>query len=1093
MRHLAFVSLLALIVLFAAGHTPSLAQNVGPDPEAEALKNIKWRSIGPANMGGRVTDIVGIPGDPYTFYVAAADGGIFKTTNGGTTFKALFQDQTVLSIGAMAIAPSDTNVIWVGTGEGDPRNSASFGNGVYRSTDAGETWTHLGLSDTERIKRIRVHPTDPDVAYVAALGHAWGANEERGVFKTSDGGKTWVKALYIDKDTGCSDLDLDPQNPRVAYAGMYTFRRRPWRFDSGGGATALYRSNDAGATWKKLANGLPKGPLDRIGIAIAQSEPLTVYLVTETKTEGVLFRSDDRGESWRMVHNDPNINFRPFYYSDIRVDPNDPERVYSLSGGLFLSRDGGRTFNRIANGIHGDHQALWIDPKNSNRVLSGSDGGYQVSYDGGRTFEIINNVVISQFYHVAYDMRQPYYVYGGLQDNGNWVGPSATLFREGIRKDDWFTVSGGDGFYVVPDPTSPNIVYSDSQGGTISVTDTNSGNTRSIHPYPKEVGSSGNAVADYKYRFNWNPPIALSPHDPKTVYYGGNVVFKTTNRGHSWEVMSPDLTTNDKNKQQSSGGPVVTDNTAAEFHCTILTIAESPVKAGVIWVGTDDGNIQVTRDGGKTWANVVGNIKGLPANSWVAMIDASHFDAGAAYVAVDRHRDDDFGPHAFKTTDFGQTWISIKGNLPSKGYVHVVRQDPRNRDLLYAGTELGIFASWDGGRRWVSIRNNLPPAAVNDLAIHPRDNDLIVGTHGRGIWILDSISPLQQLGTAMAADAHVFDVRPATRYQVWGKDANLGQKTFTAPNPPYGAMIDYYLKSDAREPITITIADKAGKVIRTLRSNENKAGLNRAVWDLRHDPARGGPGGGFGRGPAAAGGPAGAGPVSGRRAAGAPQSTSGEAPPEEFSGRRFGFGGGPYVLPGEYTVTVRAAGKPFSTTVRVGIDPRVQISDAELADQLTTALELRELSSTVNSVITRVEDLTRQMTALEEALRRAPEITASGGNGNGAASSASGAAAAVAVRDALEHLKKLRTGLVREGSFGYRYPPKLREEINSLMNSVMSPIAAPTESQKLRLKEMTDETAKLVADLNVILTKNIPAINEKLSGHPHVVAGATLK
>ena len=1123
---------LILVCLLAAATISAVAQSTAPKaPEIAALANLKWRSIGPANMGGRVTDIVGVPGDPYTFYVGGAHGGIFKTTNGGTTFKPLFQDQAVLSVGAITIAPSDPNVIWLGTGEGDPRNSASFGNGVYRSTDGGETWKHLGLADTERIKRIKVDPRDPDTAYVAALGHAWGPNEERGVFKTTDGGKTWAKVLYLDKDTGCGDIDLDPQNPRILYAGMYTFRRKPWRFDSGGGQTALYQTKDGGATWKKLTQGLPKTPMDRIGVAIARSNPNIVYLITETKTEGNLFRSDDRGETWRMVHNDPNINFRPFYYSDIRVDPNDPERIYSLSGSLNLTRDGGRTFTRIANGVHGDHQALWIDPMNSNRILSGSDGGFQVSYDGSRTFEVINNVVLAQFYHIAYDLRQPYYVYGGLQDNGNWVGPSATLFREGIRKDDWFTVSGGDGFFVVPDISSPNIVYSDSQGGNITVIDTNTGVSRSIHPYPKEIGSSGNAIADYKYRFNWNPPIVASPHDPKTVYFGGNVLFKTKNYGHSWGVISPDLTTNDKSKQQSSGGPVVVDNTAAEFHCTILTIAESPVKAGVIWVGTDDGNIQVTKDGGKTWTNVVKNIKGLAANSWVPAVDASHFDAGTAYVAVDRHRDDDFGPYAFKTSDYGQTWTPIKGDLPAKGYVHVVREDLKVKSLLYAGTELGVFASWDGGARWVSIRNNLPPVAVNDIAIHPRDNDLILGKHGRGIWILDNVTPLQQLAQAMVADVHLFDIRPATRYQMWGKDASLGQKTFAAPNPPAGALIDYYLKADTSEPVTITVADKSGKTIRTLRSTANKAGVNRAVWDLRYDAptpapgsgpgeglARGGAGGGGGRrasaggagaaGAAASGGaPTGDAPGAGAQGAsatGAGEQAAGEGAGGEGFGGRFGGFGGPYAVPGEYTVTLKAGGKQLTKTVRVAVDPRVKISDAELEAQLNASLELRTLSSTLNHVVARIDDLTRQLTTLAETWRRGPEIAAPpAGNGDGenepsiAARRSGGQSPAdndlPEIRAALDELKKLRATLVREAPFGYRYPPRLREEVSSLMGSVVNPIAAPTEPQLLRLREVKEETAKAVADLNTILTTTIRRINEKLSAQPHVVTGSPLK
>ncbi|OGU03920.1 MAG: hypothetical protein A2W29_10360, partial [Gemmatimonadetes bacterium RBG_16_66_8] len=760
-------------------------------PEAAALKSLEWRSIGPANMGGRVTVVTGIPGQPDTFYVAGADGGVFKTTNGGTTFAAQFTDQAVYSVGALVVAPSDHEVLWLGSGEGDPRNSASFGNGVYRSTDGGKTWTHLGLEGTERIKRLEVDPRNADVAYVCALGHAWAANDDRGVFKTTDGGKTWQKVLFLDRDTGCSDIAMDAANPRILYAGMWTFRRRPWRFDDGGGQTALYRTNDAGATWTRLSGGLPKGPMARVGVATARNRPETVYLVTETTSEGVLFRSDDRGESWRKVHDDPNINFRPFYYSDIRVDPNDPSTVWSLSGGVYKSTDGGTSFRSVGRGVHGDHQSLWIDPMNSSRVLSGSDGGYQVSNDGGETWEVINNVALSQFYHIFYDLRTPYYVCGGLQDNGNWCGPSAVPYAEGIRKDDWFTVSGGDGFYAIPVPTAPHLVYSNSQGGNIMLTDTRTGSTRSVHPDPNRVGSAGDGIAEHKYRFNWDSPIYLSPHDPNTVYFGGNVVFKSTNAGQVWDVISPDLTTNDKSKQQSSGGAIYVDNTAAEFHSTIVTIAESPVRAGVIWVGTDDGNIQVTQDGGRTWTNVTGNVRGLPPASWAARIEASPHEAGTAYVAVDRHRDDDFGPIVFRTTDYGRSWTSLRGNLPALGYVQVVREDPVVPDLLYVGTELGIFASWDGGQRWVSLRNNLPPVSVRDIKVHPREHDLIVGTHGRGAFILDDITAVRRLATAMQADAYLFDVRLVYRWMTWGKDASLGAKTYAADNPPYGALITY--------------------------------------------------------------------------------------------------------------------------------------------------------------------------------------------------------------------------------------------------------------------------------------------------------------
>jgi photosystem II stability/assembly factor-like uncharacterized protein len=1089
--------LLAVCVLtLLAAITPFIAQQqTTKPPEAVALANLRWRSIGPANMGGRVTDIIGLPGNPDVYYVAGANGGIHKTTNGGVSFKPIFENQEVYSIGAITIAPSDNNVLWVGTGEGDPRNSASFGDGVYRSTDGGETWKHVGLNDTEKIKRIRVHPTDPDTAYVCALGHEWGPNEERGVFKTTDGGKTWQKVLYLDNTTSCSDLDMDPQNPRILYAGMWTNRRKAWTFSTGGGQTALYQSKDGGATWKKLTQGLPRTELDRIGVAVARSNPNIVYMVTETKNEGVLFRSDDRGETWRAVNFDPNINFRPFYYSDIRVDPNNPERVISLSGGLSLSTDGGRTFTRIANNVHGDHQAMWIDPQNSNRILSGSDGGWQISSDGGRTFEIVNNVVLSQYYHINYDMRQPYYyVYGGLQDNGNWVGPIGTGFREGIRKNDWYTVSGGDGFFVQPELDEPNIVYSDSQGGSISVIDTNTGVSRTINPYPRNVGSTGGHIADYKYRFNWNPPIIASPHNPKTIYFGGNVVFKTNNRGQSWDVISPDLTTNDKSKQQSSGGPVGVDNTAAEFHCTILTIAESPVKPGVIWVGTDDGNVQVTQDSGKTWKNVVANIKGLPANSWIPAIEASHFDAGTAYVAVDRHREDDYAPHAFMTTDFGATWKPIKGNLPAKGFVHVVREDTKVKNLLYAGTELGVFASWDGGARWVSIRNNLPPVAVNDIAIHPRDNDLILGTHGRGVWVLDNIAPLQQLAVAMASDVYLFDTRPGTRVQLWGKDASLGSKEFVAQNPQQGVQIDYYLKADQQSPITITIADGKGQHVRTIRSTANKAGVSRVLWDMRYDAPQGAGfgGGGFGGGGGGRGGGRGGlgGPgavVPGAQQTGPGAAAGAEAEGGGFGGGRFGFGaGGQAVLPGEYTVTLTAAGKKLSKPVKVQLDPRIKISEAELAEQLKAGREAGELVTRVNRLVQRVDDLTSQLNALANRMPRGGP--AAEGDGNGASS-----INPADLKTAQDDLKKLRAKLVRDCTMNYRCPAKLREEVTSLMGGINGGISAPTAGQKTVMQELQTETAQAIAELNRITETSIKKLNEQLSNQPHIAPGAPLK
>jgi photosystem II stability/assembly factor-like uncharacterized protein len=1066
------------IALAVTGLVPAFAQTPPPvAPEAAAIKSLTWRAIGPANQAGRISVIVGVPGDPSTYYVSGANGGIFKTTNGGTTFTAIFDDQSVLSIGAIAIAPSDPNVLYVGTGEGNPRNNASFGDGVYKSIDGGAHWTHVGLADTDKIARIVIDPKNPDIAYVAALGHEWGPNEERGLFKTIDGGKSWKKVLYKNDQTGCSDVDIDPANANIVYAGMYTFRRWAWHLDSGGGETALYKSVDGGATWQRLTNGLPKGPMDRIGISVARSNPSVVYVVSETKDEGELWRTDDAGESWRVVNRDPNINFRPFYYSDIRGDPSDPNTIYSLSGSLYKSEDSGRTFARIANGVHGDHQAMWIDPTNHKRVLSGSDGGFQVSDDAAKTFEVINTVAFTQFYHINYDMQTPYMLCGGLQDNGTWCGPSNSLASEGIRKRDWFVVGGGDGFFAVPDLSKPWLVYNNLQGGSISLTDTRSGASRNIVPYPNRIGSVGDAMENHKYRFNWNSPIALSPQDPKTVYFGGNVLFRTTDYGMSWTVISPDLSTNDKSKQKSSGGPIVVDNTAAEFHCTILTIAPSPVDANVIWVGTDDGNVQVTRDGGKTWTNAIKNVQGLAPAAWIPTVEASHFDAGTAYFVADHHQDNDYAPYAFKTTDYGKTWKAVTGTgLPAKGWGHVIREDPRNRNLLYLGTELGVYASWDGGGRWVDIRNGLPPVPVRDIQIHPRDHDVILGTHGRGAYILDDATPLTQMADAIAAGTYAFDVRPAIRWAIWGKDADLGQQEYAADNPAPGAYISYYAKT-APQNVAIAIVDGSGKTVRQIRNPPKGAGVNRAAWDLRFDaleaPGGGGRGGG-GRGAAAAGG------------------EEGEAPAGR--GRFGGPAAGPAVLPGDYTAKISIDGKEFTKPIKVTLDPRVEVSTADLQAQLDASFEMMRLSQRVNAIVDRVDGLIAQLTSLEEQLgargtRRITTANTDGQNGGNQGANQAGGDVLTLARSTRESLKKFRDDELARPlpGLGYRQYPRLREEVGTVSGSISRAWTRPTAGEMLRMKELQEETNQAAAKLNTFLAGDVAKINQMMSGTPRIL------
>ena len=1015
----------------------SMAMSAESDKRS-LLGDLKWRNIGPANMGGRVSAIEGVAGDPNTYYVGGADGGIFKTINNGVTFDEIFNDQDAYSIGAITVAPSDANVIWVGTGEGDPRNSVGYGRGVYRSIDGGITWVKAGLEKTERIKRIVVDPRDPDVVSVCALGREWGPNPERGVFMTHDGGKKWEKVLYIDEDTGCSDITMENSNPRIMYAGMWTFRRKPWRFDGGSKKTALYRTMNGGKNWNIIHNGLPDGPMTRIGVQVAQSEPNIVYLVTEIKDGGTLFRSDDRGENWKKVHDDARINFRPFYYSDIRVDPTNPDHLYSLSGGLYKSTDGGQKFERIAGGVHGDHQSFWIDPVNSRRLLSGSDGGYQVSYDAGANWDVVNNVTLSQFYQIFVDDENPYNVLGGLQDNGTWRGPSRTTNSAGILKDDWNAITGGDGYYAVPVPGKSNIIYSNLQGGVIFQKDMNTGNTRTIHPYPKITGSAGDAIKDHKYRFNWDSPILISPHDPKTVYFGGNVLFKTTDEGYSWEVISPDLTTNDKSKQLTSGGEIYQDNTAAEFHCSILTIAESHVQEGVIWVGTDDGNVHITTDGGKKWTDITKRISGMPKNSWVGKIDASHFDAGTAYIAIDHHRSDDFKPYVFKVTNFGKRSENLSRGLPQNDYVKVVREDSQNSKLLYAGMEHGIYASWDGGKEWSAIMNNLPPVSVRDIKIQTIENDLVIGTHGRGAWILDDIAPLQEMANTKSSGLHIFQPRTTYRWQMSRMDASQGQREYRAENPPYGAIISFHLATGKIDTVKIKIADSEGNHVSEFKVDEPKPGFNRTAWNLRYDGA-----------------------------------VSLATP---ITGGWRGGNVGPTVAPGKYTVTLSTKGQSASASLEVRKDPRIEVSNEDFRKQLEAGIELRDMLSKVNTVLNGTESVMTQMSELKKKVKDFSssdfDLTEAEGK----------------IKNVLQMVKEFRNDELKRpiNGLGYRQRPRLREELRSLAWAVDGTSARPTNPQMLRMKELDEETEAVVRRYNSIVENEVAEINQILRNFPQV-------
>ncbi len=797
--------------------------------ESATFGGLRARSIGPAVMSGRIAAIDAVPEYPLTVYVGSATGGVWRSRDGGIRFEPIFDDYT-MSIGAIRVDPSNPDIVWVGTGETWTRNSVSVGTGVYRTTDGGDSWQHMGLADSERIARIAVNPLDGNTVFVCATGHLWNANEERGVFRTTDGGETWEKVLYIDENTGCSDLSIDPHAPNVIFAGMWEFRRWPYSFESGGPGSGLYRSIDGGATWEELTEGLPEGEKGRIAVAVSPPQPSRVYALVEAENTA-LYRSDDMGATWEEMNASMNIKMRPFYFAYIVPDPADPDRVYKPGFTLTVSDDGGKAFTSplsssgfSGGGVHPDLHALWIDPNNNEELILGTDGGVYFSYDHGGSWRLSKAIPVSQFYEISYDMEIPYNVYGGLQDNGTWVGPSRG--PGGISGADWQIIMGGDGFHVFVDPSDPDFVYVEYQGGNLSRLQRSTSETKDIKPYPGED--------EPKLRFNWNTPIHVSASNPGTLYLGAQYLYRTRDRGDSWERISPDLTTDDpeKQKQEESGG-LTTDNTTAENHTTIYTISESPPNEQVIWVGTDDGNLQVTRDDGASWTNVVGNVPGLPKNTWVSHVEASRFDEATAYVTFEGHRTGDMTAYVYRTRDHGATWESLVSE-DIEGYAHVVKEDIENRDLLFVGTEFGLFISVDGGGSWARYASDFPKVAVRDLAIHPREHDLIIGTHGRGIWILDDITPLRALTPeVLAADLTLLPTRPAVQTIGGGMTWFSGDDEFVGRNPPEAATIVYYQKKrHIFGDLNVEIYDADGELITTIPGGKLR-GINRVDWPMR--------------------------------------------------------------------------------------------------------------------------------------------------------------------------------------------------------------------------------------------------------------------
>jgi photosystem II stability/assembly factor-like uncharacterized protein len=916
--------------------------------DTEIFHNLRFRNLGPAIAGGRITAVVSVPGDPNLYYAGAGGGGVFKSTNGGTTWKAVFEHEATASIGAIALAPSNPNLVWVGTGEANIRNDVIDGAGIYLSTDAGASWKNMGLQDAGQISRVIVDPHNSDIVFVGVLGHAWGPNPERGVFRTTDGGKSWKKLLFVDDTTGVADLTIQADNSQVLYAAMWHFRRYPWTLEDGGDSSGIYRSTDGGETWKKLTEGLPSGPLGRIAIASAPSNPSHLYALIAAH-KGLLWQSFDMGNHWTEVSDNHALDVRPFYFSRLVISPIDENKIYFLSFEMMESDDGGKTAHMADHGVHPDHHTLWIDPQNPARMIQGNDGGVFLSLDAAKSWRFVDSLPVEQLYQVASDSQSPYSVCGGLQDNSSWCGPSTNLGRSGITNADWYTVVGGDGEYAVPAPSDPNIIYTDAQNGTIERLDKRQHLSHYARPYVQGVETA--KPADLKYRFNWTSPIAVAPKDANEVYLGGNVVFKTTDGGRSWGVISGDLTRNDKSKQPIAGGPVNHDISGAESYDTILALTLAPTDTKTVWVGTDDGCIQLTRDGGKNWNRVDSNIAGAPQWARVYQLGVSPFDAGTAYAAFDAHELDDRHAHLYKSTDYGATWKSISSGLPDAPVV-VVREDPNLRNFLVAGTEVGLYYSSDAGEHWNKVRAHFPTAPVWDIQFIKDSHDLLVATHGRGIFVFDDLRPLEQLNPEIqAGNFHLFGAGNGTLYHHWSSDED-NPVAYSTPNAPNGAPVDYLLKSkleaspeqkkEHRTPVKLTVTDARGEVVAT-HFGPSDAGINRFIWNLRYQGA----------------------------SLLESDISSTPLPPGELEEARY-FSSGPNVLPGTYTVAVTAGGETQKTEVTVRPDPNLQIEPDALRAQTEAGLTLRNESAALNGIINRIDSMLRQLDELKTSAAMQP-------------------------------------------------------------------------------------------------------------------------
>ncbi len=966
------------------------ARSAFADP---AESGLKWRSIGPAVAGGRVPAVAGTASDANLYYIGTAGGGVWKTVNGGATWTPVFDKQDVSAIGAVTIDPTNENVVWVGTGESNPRNDVSYGDGVYKSSDGGKSWTNMGLRGVWSFSRILIDPRNPSHVIAGAFGDPFKDSADRGVYVSDDGGRTWTKTLYIGPQSGASDLAMDAHDPAILYAGMWQFRRLPWTFHSGGPQDGLYRSADGGRTWTRLTgHGLPTGETGRIAIAVAPSDSKRVYAIIEAKG-GILWRSDDGGTNWTLVSNDTLVDQRPFYFTHVAIDPSNENHLYGISNELAQSTDGGRHFAAIAPGVHVDYHAMWIAPNDRNRMIVGEDGGYAVTLDGGKTWSFSRNLAIGQVYHVGLSLHEnPYWACAPLQDNNAFCAPTNSRNREGILDDDWRSVAGGDGMWAVPDPSNSRFILSDSQQGDIGIYDKRVQSVRYVQPY-FDFSRNDFALYNRKYRFNWDSPIAFAPWNPHLLWLGGNVVFASQDRGVHWRPISPDLTRNIKAHQQPAGGPLAIDVSSAEYSDNILYIEGSSLHAGEIWVGTDDGLVQMTRDEGRRWRNVTP--RGAPEFARVETVAPSPLASGTAYAIFDNHRLGDYAPYLYVTRDYGATWTKITSGLPPNQYVRTVRPDRRNANLVFAGTENGVWISYDGGAHWADFRSNLPPVSVRDIREQPQFNDLAIATHGRDLWILDDISAVQDLPQARASGAMLFKPRTAYEYITHANDEGLYTR-FSGQNPPAGAVIDFYQAQAPAFGPSIEILDVSGRVIRHMHPTRkgaaqapeaeffgptagpgvpNERGINRAIWDLRED--------------------------------GPPQWTG--AARAQFRGPQVGA----LVAPGRYVARIRLDGKTFEQRFTVAKDPLNPYSQAELVAAHDFAKKYFDVEGTINTVLNHLDS---QRASLQRALGKAAA--------NAALASRIRAAQAdrAAIFDAF-------TANYQNGEDSLQRPGKLREDI----------------------------------------------------------------